>query len=290
MSANNDRYYDELDDYGYGRSSRRNRDCDYDDHDFDFCDDGCDNHDDCGHNNCNNHNNCDCEDNLCGSREGGRGRNRDNNGNHDNDCDDGCSRNRCNDCDCDDGCGRNRCNDCDCDDGCGRNRCNDCDCNHGSDCHNNCNDDCDWDGCSSCNNNWNESAIHYSNWNDFNEDEQLGCCRTTDAANSEEGWFDHRTRTNRSRNRNRSEAECRFCRRLLCRIQVLDFALLEAIEYLNTHPCDCEALRYYRQIRRKLDRLECLYERRCGPLTNKGVETEYGWEWATCPWPWEGTV
>ena len=38
----------------------------------------------------------------------------------------------------------------------------------------------------------------------------------------------------------------------------------------------------------KLNQLEKMYERKCGPLTNKNVDTEYGWEWACCPWPWEG--
>ena len=124
---------------------------------------------------------------------------------------------------------------------------------------------------------------------DFNEDERFGCNSACDAAQSEDSWFDHREDDDCcGRTRELCEEERNFKRKLKCRIQVLDFALLETILFLDTHPCDFEALRYYRIIRKKLARLEKLYECKFGPLTNQGVDTEFGWEWATCPWPWEG--
>lgn len=179
--------------------------------------------------------------------------------------------------------------------------------NHNHNC--NCKDKCDHDRCdcdrdnreNCCEDGTNLSAlffddrecchetVHCSDRCDFNEDERFGCNTTEDAANSEENWFDFREEDNCCfREREKCEKQCRFCKRLLCRIQVLDFALEETILFLNTHPCDCEALRYYCEIRRKLERAQRLYERKCGPLTNEGVDTEFGWEWATCPWPWEG--
>lgn len=264
MNANNDRYFDEFDEYGYGRNNRRIRENDCEEHDFDFCEDvseSCSNH--------NSHHNRCCEtDNLCGGREGGRGRCRENE--WENDCDREHKK-----CECDRDHDKYGCNSW----------------NHQGDscgCHRE--DDCDFDCCYDRERDCCEETIHCSECDDFNEDERFGCRRTRDAANSEDEWFDRRDNCQRHRERCMSEAECKFCKRLLCRIQVLDFALQEVILFLNTHPCDCEALRYYREVRRKLERLECLYERKCGPLTNKGVDTEYGWEWATCPWPWEGTV
>lgn len=169
-------------------------------------------------------------------------------------------------------------------------------CNSNCNCHNNC--ECNDSNNNNCECNWNDCCIddkcchdniHCSERCDYNEDEHYGCRVVNDAANSEDDWFDNRTEnTYCFREREVNEEECRFCKKLLCRIQVLDFALNETIQFLNTHPCDCEALRYYCQIRKKLERAERLYERKCGPLTSKGVDTEYGWEWATCPWPWEG--
>lgn len=72
------------------------------------------------------------------------------------------------------------------------------------------------------------------------------------------------------------------------RIQHLDFALQEVTLYLDMHPCDCRALRYYHRIKCELDKCMALYERHCAPISNKGNENQYEWEWAQSPWPWEG--
>lgn len=133
-----------------------------------------------------------------------------------------------------------------------------------------------------------ESTIHCSDRKDFNFDETCGCHTCEDAADSDESWFATNSENCCLRCREMCEEDKCFCKKLKCRIQVLDFSLTETIQFLNTHPCDYEALRYYRIIRRKLDRLERIYTRKCGPLTSKNVDTEYGWEWACCPWPWEG--
>ena len=55
------------------------------------------------------------------------------------------------------------------------------------------------------------------------------------------------------------------------------FALIEAGLYLDTHPCDEEAMDYYNK-----------YEKHCGPITSNGVNTCDGWTWTEGPWPWEG--
>lgn len=222
---NNDRMYRENDRYvdRFGRDTCGfNHDCDYDDEDYDYCE------------------------NAGDSCTGNTGNGNTGNGN----------------CGCNNNCG------CETDDNQDLNGCI-CFCYDNEEC---CHD-----------------TIHCSDRCDYNTDERYGCNVTEDAANSEDNWFDYPSHNNSCfRNREVSEQDCRFCKKLLCRIQVLDFALNETIQYLNTHPCDCEALRYYCQIRRKLEKAELMYERKCGPLTSKGVDTEYGWEWATCPWPWEG--
>ena len=134
----------------------------------------------------------------------------------------------------------------------------------------------------------NEATVHCSDFRDFNFDERFGCVTREDAANSDDSWFECETETCCNRCRELCEEDKCLCKKIKCRIQVLDFVLQETIQFLNTHPCDYEALRYYRIVSRKLNKLERIYERKCGPLTNKSVDTEYGWEWACCPWPWEG--
>lgn len=194
-------------------------------------------------------------------------------------CDDDCDfdhRRRCDDdCDCD----RRRRNDDDCDDKCKCHKDRECDCDEDRECR--CRDrGFDGDCC--------ESQVHCSDFRDFNEDERFGCNVRCDAAQSDDSWFECSEEECCTRCRSMCDEEKSFCKKLKCRIQVLDFALQETILFLDTHPCDFEALRYYRIIRRKLARLERIYECKCGPLTAQGVDTEFGWEWACCPWPWEG--
>ena len=168
---------------------------------------------------------------------------------------------------------------------------NECECK--PECNDRCRDDENHrDKCRCRNNNYsgdcNEDIIHCSDYQDFNFDERFGCRPREDAANSDDSWFERENETCCNRCRELCEEDKCLCKKIKCRIQVLDFALQETIQFLNTHPCDYEALRYYRIVSRKLNRLEKIYERKCGPLTNKNVDTEYGWEWACCPWPWEG--
>lgn len=248
-----------------GREWGRGRDrdeCDCDE-DFDFCDE-CDEH--------KRDHECDCE----------RDRDRDKDCERERRCvrDHNCE---CREEECE--CKKDRDRDRECD--CERDHERDRDCECGRERERCCERDREWGwqgrGFDCC-----EDEVFCSERFDFNEDERFGCRGRGDAANSECHWFENRGRMGGMRERKMTEAECKFCKRLKCRIMVLEMALQDTVLFLDTHPCDWEALCYYRQIRRLIVRLERLYERRCGPLTNKGVNTEFGWEWISCPYPWEG--
>ncbi len=77
-------------------------------------------------------------------------------------------------------------------------------------------------------------------------------------------------------------------KRLLSKIREYDFALLETVEFLDTHPQNLKALRYYSKLRSDLDILISEYEERFGPMTMYGNMNENGWDWIDGPWPWEG--
>ena len=161
-------------------------------------------------------------------------------------------------CGCDCGCG--------CDSGCSTG----CGCNNNCGCNNGCNNNC------GCNNGCQTSCD-----NEYNCD--------VDAADSDSTWYDEVRRPHRPDcGCKPSEEQCRRCRELKKRIQHLDFALQEVTLYLDMHPCDCRALRYYHRIKCELDKCMALYERHCAPISNKGNENQYEWEWAQSPWPWEG--
>lgn len=76
---------------------------------------------------------------------------------------------------------------------------------------------------------------------------------------------------------------------LLSKIQELEFIALELNLYLDTHPCDEEALRDYQQAVETAAKYVRKYEAEYGPLYNFGVshETSGSWRWINGPWPWE---
>ncbi|PXV96254.1 spore coat protein JB [Lachnotalea glycerini] len=75
---------------------------------------------------------------------------------------------------------------------------------------------------------------------------------------------------------------------LLKKIFAVSFAINDCTLYLDTHPCDEEALTCINElipIRRNL--LE-KYSQCFGPLTIDSVMPTKKWEWAFGPMPWEG--
>ncbi len=75
-------------------------------------------------------------------------------------------------------------------------------------------------------------------------------------------------------------------KQLLMYITQVSFALTEVNLYLDTHPCDQEAMEYYQEVRKL--RQEALEQYQCqfGPLLNDGNHSD-SWEWVNTPWPWQ---
>ena len=74
---------------------------------------------------------------------------------------------------------------------------------------------------------------------------------------------------------------------LLHRITAEDFALYEALLYLDGHPKCKKALRYYEEHKKILLALREEYEKSFGPLTMYGNQEGDQWRWVETPWPWE---
>ncbi len=75
--------------------------------------------------------------------------------------------------------------------------------------------------------------------------------------------------------------------KLLDEIRYYDFAVVELALYLDTHPMDRKALKYYKTFSEKLKELMKKYEYNFGPLTIDGVNSGEKWTWVEGPWPWE---
>jgi len=74
---------------------------------------------------------------------------------------------------------------------------------------------------------------------------------------------------------------------LLNKISKTGFILYDIHLFLDTHPTDYQALRYYEIYQKKLDELKREYEKRYGPLTPKMTDGSDRWNWIDGPWPWE---
>ena len=65
------------------------------------------------------------------------------------------------------------------------------------------------------------------------------------------------------------------------------FAMDDVVLFLDTHPENQNALRYYQVVRNMRDQAMAAYESQFGPLRYTDV-TSSSWDWVTEKWPWEG--
>ena len=77
---------------------------------------------------------------------------------------------------------------------------------------------------------------------------------------------------------------------MLNHINEVSFAVDDILLYLDTHPCDQEALAFYRENAKKRNEALKEYAKYYGPLTiDTAVDSDSdSWEWVNQPWPWEG--
>ena len=75
---------------------------------------------------------------------------------------------------------------------------------------------------------------------------------------------------------------------MLMQVNQASFAALDTSLYLDTHPCDSQALAYYNQMVNQTHNLKATYETQFGPLTASASSDTAYWSWVSDPWPWEG--
>lgn len=75
--------------------------------------------------------------------------------------------------------------------------------------------------------------------------------------------------------------------RLLLRIQMCHFVVLDTHLFLDSHP-DCQmALDYYNKYLQMLKEAQMEYLSKFGPLTPMDYAGGSRWTWVDGPWPWE---
>lgn len=73
------------------------------------------------------------------------------------------------------------------------------------------------------------------------------------------------------------------------RLSELRFAQIDLNLYLDTHPCDEEALKMFKKVSKTLESLRYDYTRKYGPLKASDSSEDTPFEWASpqFKWPWE---
>ena len=77
-------------------------------------------------------------------------------------------------------------------------------------------------------------------------------------------------------------------KKLMCIINESSFALYDLVLYLDTHPCDEDALRCYNDYRQIRKAAVSEYVANYGPLNSFQVTCNNYFSWVKGPWPWEG--
>jgi spore coat protein JB len=78
--------------------------------------------------------------------------------------------------------------------------------------------------------------------------------------------------------------------KMLKEISMVDFAIYDMTEYLDTHPDDEDAVAYIKQYITILKRLKKEYAALYGPLSlyDSVYNDDTDWKWSKMPLPWEG--
>lgn len=74
--------------------------------------------------------------------------------------------------------------------------------------------------------------------------------------------------------------------RLLEMLSAAEFAAWEMQLYLDTHPCDRQAIAAGKEYAERAAALRCEYEKRFGSLTARFNDDDT-WKWICDPWPWD---
>lgn len=85
-------------------------------------------------------------------------------------------------------------------------------------------------------------------------------------------------------------SENRPCRKeLMNKINKASFAVDDVKLYLDTHPCDHQAMEYFEKYQKIRNKALKEYAKYYGPLTIDTVDLDAceKWSWVNDPWPWQ---
>jgi len=75
--------------------------------------------------------------------------------------------------------------------------------------------------------------------------------------------------------------------KLLKQIMAYNFAAVEWNLFLDTHPCDREAIAVFNKMVEKTKELKKEFVSKYGPLKAADSINPSNWDWVEEPWPWD---
>lgn len=77
-------------------------------------------------------------------------------------------------------------------------------------------------------------------------------------------------------------------KRIMEQLQIIDFAIIDTVLYLDAYPESKEALKYYYKLKEERKMLADTLSTSCNrPVTFYDNSAADKWVWAEAPWPWE---
>ncbi len=78
------------------------------------------------------------------------------------------------------------------------------------------------------------------------------------------------------------------CRKLLKKLQVIDFSIIDTVLYLDAYPNCTDALNYYHKLIKERKMIADALAQKCNmPVTSFENASTENWNWTDSPWPWE---
>lgn len=87
---------------------------------------------------------------------------------------------------------------------------------------------------------------------------------------------------------NSQSGAAKDCKKLVERLQIVNFAIIDTVLYLDAYPDSKEALRYYYKLKDERKMLADTLAQSCNmPMTCFENSAPDKWVWTDAPWPWE---
>ncbi len=78
------------------------------------------------------------------------------------------------------------------------------------------------------------------------------------------------------------------CKKLMQKLQKIDFSIVDTVLYLDMYPECTKALAYYNKLMCERDEIRKALAEKCNrPMTSFENSSDTSWDYISSPWPWD---